>query len=364
MFGDATELNRHNHTARQPLLLSFKHEERQVDGHAITYKSKTTPFVVALGISAVALRLFAAKRIYRGISASRWAAFLGAVASAIKLIEISIRVVRKKAPSGHILLPAIIFIQLLRVGIGGASRMGLLVCGAIFEIGVLVFAIVLLRRAGARAAGSALEDHFERVFALFLPARMASLVAGEVVVLWEGLRWAGRGFRPVRVSGFGYLEQSLIAVLPIAAPVVCFAEEMMLGVLLRHQALWIRLGIVGLDIWAILYVFGIYATCQARPHQVTRESVRLEQGIFGRCEFDPVLVVEANPEPGPAQRDRDAVRLTLIGAPAVKVRLSQPVTVKRVLRGEQKFQTVVVSADDPGALCRALREAQASAIAR
>jgi hypothetical protein len=312
-------------------------------------------------VSAVALRLFASKRIFRGISAGRWAAFLGAVASAIKLVEISIRVVRKEAPKGHILLPAIIFIQLLRVSIAGASRMGLFVCAAVFEICVVVFALVLLRRAGARAPGSALEAHFERVFAQFLPERLAALVAGEVVLLWEGLHWAARRFRPLPVSGFGYLEQSFIAVLPIAAPILCIAEEIVLGVLLRHQAPWIRLSVVGVDIWAILYVFGIYATCQARPHQVTSQSVRLEQGILGRCEFDPALVVEASPEPELARKDPGAVRLTLKGSAAVKVQLSQPVTVKRMLRGEQKFSTVVVSADDPSALCRALREAQASA---
>jgi hypothetical protein len=310
------------------------------------------------------MRLFASKRIFGGISAGRWAAFLGAVASAIKLVEISIRVVRKEAPAGHILLPAIIFIQLLRVSIAGASRMGLLVCAAVFEICVVVFALVLLRRAGARAPSSTLEAHFERVFAQFLPERLAAFVAGEVVLLWEGLRWAARRFRPLPVLGFGYLEQSLIAVLPIAAPILCISEEIVLGAVLRHQALWIRLSVVGVDIWAILYVFGIYATCQARPHQVTSQSVRLEQGIFGRCEFDPALVVEANPEPELARKDPGAVRLTLKGSPVVKVQLSQRVTVKRMLRGEQKFHTLVVSADDPGALCRALRKAQASAKAR
>jgi hypothetical protein len=315
-------------------------------------------------VSAVALRLFTAKRIFRGISAGRWAASLGAVASAIKLIEILVCVVRKKAPAGHIVLPTIILIQLLRVSIAGASRIGLFACAAVFEICVLVFAVVLLRRAGPRAAGSALEDHFERVFAQFLPERLAVLVARDVVLLWEGLRWAARGFRPLPVSGFGYLEQSFIAALPIAAPILCIAEEIVLGVLLRHQALWIRLSVVGLEIWAILYVFGIYATCQARPHQVTSQSVRLEQGIFGRCEFDPALVVEASPEPELARKDPGAVRLTLKGSPAVKIQLSQPVTVKRMLRGEQKFHTLVVSADDPSGLCRALREAQASAMAR
>jgi hypothetical protein len=332
-----------------------------VDRHAGTYKSSSTPYVAVLGVSAVALRLLASKRIFRGISTGRWAASLGAVASAIKLIEISIRVVRKKAPAGHIVLPTIILIQLLRVSIAGASRIGLLVCGVVFEICVLVFAVVLLRRAGARMAGSALEDHFERVFAQFLPERLAVLVAREVVLLWEGLRWAARRFRPLPVFGFGYLEQSFIAVLPIAAPLLCIAEEIVLGVLLRHQALWIRLSVVGLEIWAILYVFGIYATCQARPHQVTSQWVRLEQGIFGRCEFDPSLLMEASPESELARKDPGVARLTLKGSPAVKIQLSEPVTVKRVWRGEQKFHTLVVSADDPTALCRALREVQGSA---
>lgn len=335
-----------------------------MDGHAITSRSRNIPYVIALMVPAVALRLFASKRIFRGISAGRWAAFLGAAASAIKLVEVSIRVVRKQVPAGHILLPAIIFIQLLRVGIGGASRVGLFVCAAVFEICVLVFAVALLRRAGTRTPGSALEDHFERVFAQFLPERLAAFVGCEVVLLWEGMRWVARRFRRLPVSGFGYLDQSLIAVLPIAAPVLCIAEEIVLAVLLRHQALWIRLSVVGIDIWAILYVFGIYATCQARPHQVASQSVRLEQGILGRCEFDPALVVEATPELEPARKDPGAVRLTLKGSPAVKVQFSQPVAVKRMLRGEQKFCTVVVSADDPIALCRALREAQAGANVR
>jgi hypothetical protein len=74
--------------------------------------------------------------------------------------------------------------------------------------------------------------------------------------------------------------------------------------------------------------------------------------------------VEATPEPEPARKDPGVVRLTLKGSPTVKVQFSQPVAVKRMLRGEQKFYTVVVSADDPIAPCRALREAQVSAKVR
>ena len=71
-----------------------------MDGHAITWKSRSTPCVTALVVSAVALWLFASKRIFRGISAGLWAASVGAVAGAIKLIEISIRVVRNEEVGG------------------------------------------------------------------------------------------------------------------------------------------------------------------------------------------------------------------------------------------------------------------------
>ncbi|HZR27925.1 MAG TPA: hypothetical protein VFA71_04030 [Terriglobales bacterium] len=326
-------------------------------------RSWTTPYVAALSTSAIALRLFAPRRILRGISGGRWAAFLGATASAIKLIEISIRVLRRQVPPGRVLLPAIFFIELLRISIAGASRVGLIVCAVAFELCLIVFAIVLLRRARTKDERWQLEDHYEHVFAQFFPGRLAAFASREVVLLWEGLRWAARGFRPSQVSGFGYLEQSFFALLPIALPILTITDEIVLGILLRHQALWIRLGVIGLDIWAILYVFGIYATCQARPHQITSSLVRLRQGIFGSCEFSPALLTEVSScsEADQARKEPGIIRLTLKGSPAVKIRLSQPVTVRQMIRGERTSQTLLVSADKPDALCHALREAQACA---
>jgi|SRR5579859_1015237 len=325
-------------------------------------RSRTTPYVSALAISAAVLRLFAPKRILRGISAGRWAAFLGAAASGIKLIEISICVLRRQLPPGRVLLPAIFFIELLRISIAGASRAGLIVCAVAFELCLIALAVALLRRTRARDGGE-LEDHYERVFVQFFPDRLAAFASRELVLLWEGLRWAARGFRSRQVSGFGYLEQSFVALLPIALPILSITDEIVLGILLRNQALWIRLGIIGLDIWAILYVFGIYATCQARPHQITNDLVHLRQGIFGSCQFSPALLTEISScsEADLARKEPGIIRLNLKGSPTVKIRLSQPVTVRQMIRGERTSQTLLISADKPDALCHALREAQANA---
>src|SRR5579859_3978808 len=139
-------------------------------------RSWTTPYVAALSTSAIALRLFAPKRILRGIPGGRWAAFLGTAASAIKLIEISIRALRREVPPGRVLLPAIFFIELLRISIAGASRAGLIVCAIAFELCLIVFALVLLRRTRARDSRwqLQLEDHYEHVFVQFFPNRLAA----------------------------------------------------------------------------------------------------------------------------------------------------------------------------------------------
>src|SRR5579859_4741570 len=322
-----------------------------------------TTYVAALSTSAIALRLFAPKRILRGIPGGRWAAFLGTAASAIKLIEISIRALRREVPPGRVLLPAIFFIELLRISIAGASRAGLIVCAIAFELCLIVFAIVLLRRARTKDERWQLEDHYEHVFAQFLPGRLAAFASRELVLLLEGLRWAARGFRLTEVSGFGYLEQSFVAMLPIALPILSISDEIVLGVLLRHQALWIRLSVIGFDIWAILYVFGIYATCQARPHQITHDTVRLRQGIFSSCEFSPALLAEISScsQTDQARKEPGIIRLNLKGSPTVKIRLRQPVVVRQMIRGERTSQTLLISADKPDALCHALREAQANA---
>jgi hypothetical protein len=324
--------------------------------------ASTTPFVSALTVPAIALRLFAAKRIWRGISGGRWAAFLGTTASGIKLIEIVIRAFRREVPAGRVLLPAIIFIELLRISIAGASRAGLIVCAVGFELCLVALAIALLRRARTRESRGELEEHFERVFTQFLPGRLAGFASRELVLLWEGMRWMARGFRSRPVSGFGYLEQSFVAMLPIALPVLSVTDEIVLQILLHHQPLWLRLGIIGLDVWVILYVFGIYATCQARPHQITNDSVRLRQGIFSSCEFSPALLSEVSScsEAEPAPKGPTIVRLTLKGSPAVKIRLNQPVAVRHMMRGERMAETLLVSADEPEALCRALRIAALS----
>ena len=323
---------------------------------------KSTPYLGGLTVSAIALRIFAPKRVFRGISGGRWAAFLGAAASGVKLLELSIRAFRREIPVGRVLLPAILFVELLRISLAGASRAGLIVCATVFEACLIVFALTLLRRAG-KSEHAELEDHYQKVFAQFLPQRAAAFAACELVLLWEGLRWAARGFRRRPVSGFGYLEQSLVAMLPILLPIVSIGDEIVLGAFLSNQALWLRLGVVGLDLWAILYVFGIYATCQSRTHKISHESIRLYQGIFGRCEFAPSLLAEFFPcSPSDLPRkEPGTARLALKGAPVVRIRLTQPVTVRRMLGRDRTSQVLLVSADDPAALCRALREAQAPA---
>jgi hypothetical protein len=322
-------------------------------------RSSVVNYVVGTAAgSAVALRVFAGKRLLRGIPGSRLAAVLGTAASGLKLAHTCVLVARKELPPGRILLPTIFFVELLRISLGQTSRAAMIATVFAFEVLVVAYAVVLIRRLGAAAQGTEMEVHYQRVFRLFLPDGIALLLAHELLTLSAGLRWAARGFRTNPVPGFSYTQQSTLRMLPVLLPLITLGDEIVFGVLLRHQAAWIRVGIVALDLWAILWLFGFYATLQARPHLIEKDRVLFRVGAVHYCEFDPALVISATPfsEYLTRQQRKNFGCLTVSGTPTVKVQLREPVVVHRLGRADLVFDTLLVAADDPSGLCRNLMQ--------
>jgi hypothetical protein len=322
-------------------------------------RSSAVNYVVgAAGGSAVALRVFAGKRLIHGIPGGRLAAFLGTAASGLKLAQTCVLVARREVPPGRILLPAIVFIELLRISLGQTSRAAMIATVFAFEVLVIAYAAVLIRRLGAAAQGTDMEVHYQRVFRLFLPDGIAVLLAHELLTLWAGIGWAARGFRTNPAAGFSYTQQSTMRMLPLIVPLITLGDEIVLGVLLRHQAAWIRLGVIVLDLWAIVWVFGLYATLQARPHLIEPDRVLFRVGAVQYCEFDPTLVASAVPfnEYLTRKQRKSFGCLTVNGTPTVKVQLREPAVVHRLGRADQSFDTLLVAADDPSALCRNLMQ--------
>ena len=319
-------------------------------------KSVVNPIVGLAAGSAIATRIFAGKKLIRGIPGSRLAAFVGMGASGLKLVHTCILVARKELPAGRIFLPAIIFIELLRISLGQTNRAGMLIAVFTFEILVIAFAVKQVRQLTADADGTPKEIHYQRVFSLFLPESIAAFLACELLTLWAGICWAARGFRAIPVTGFSYAQQSTVRMLPLLIPVVSIGDEIVLGVLLRHQAAWIRIGVIALDLWALLWAFGLYATFQARPHLIDEKHVLLRIGMLAACDFDPALVVSAAPfheDLSRTERKRFGC-LTTHGTPAVKVQLREKVAVHRMFGNDLTYDTLLVATDNPGEFCRTL----------
>jgi hypothetical protein len=325
--------------------------------HSSAQSRSTTPAVATLAIASVAVRVFGRKLASRGVDAVRWSAGLGALAAAIKLIEICWRVHRRQLPLTRTLLPALIVIELLRIATGSSSRFGLLVVVGAFELALMAYAIWVLR-SQPLIGGEELDERLERVFALFIPERVAELAAKEVTLLWEGLRWAASGFRCPSVEGFGYVEQSLFAMLPLLIPMASVGDEIAVGILARNASVWIRTAIIVVDIWAILWSFGMYVTFRKRPHVIRDGHACLRRGLLGRCDFSLDRVVEANVTNEDDRRRGDAstANLSLKGSPQVHIHFASSVVVKRFAREPRACDALLVSADDPAALCRALKQ--------
>lgn len=311
------------------------------------YSSVATGAGVAVLVVALLARLAFPSRIFLGIPAATWGAALALGVSAIALARVAVNAVRRHLPASRLLVPLLAVLELIRLLQGSTSRSAMLAAIAAAEVALIAAAIVYLRFAGV-TTGSQVEpeQRLARVLEWFLPQRVASLVACEVVVLWLGVKWIAAGFRLPNVPGFDYVEGSTAQLLlPVVVPVLCVLESVAWEILAHGRWPRVELALGVLDVWGILWCFGAYVAFKTRPHSISSGSVRLRRGIFGECIFPPDAIEDI--ENGPdelAPHPKGVGRLEMKGLPSLMLRFREPVQVTSYFRGPQRFHRVVVSA--------------------
>ena len=314
---------------------------------------------VVVLLFALFLRIYAAQKTWHGISGSRWSLYLTLAICFLRLAMILLDVSAGKAPWGRILFPALIILLLARVAAGTSSRLQGQIIGAALELALIAgaAAFVIFRWKRYRSVPH-LEDVFEDIFFQFLPGNISRFAAREMVLLWEGLRFCFRGFRSVPAAGFGYVEQSYIKMLPLLI-VIGLLTEGLAYELLAHNHPLLRLVMHVIEVWAVLWCFGMYATMKSRPHTISDQRVHLRCGVFSSCEFDPYLLLDVQQDDSYDLPPRKEVaRMIVKGGPKLQVHLKEPVTVRRMMSGPQSFNRLMVSADDPAAFRQALINAR------
>ncbi len=317
-------------------------------------------FCLAALLLAFLTRLFFGQTTLAGLSGARWAVFLVLAICFIRLAMLLGEVLSRKASWGRLLLPALVALELLRVASGAASRVQQQIFVVTLEMAFLIGAVLLVAvRWKKYRSVEHLEDVFEDIFNRFLPLGLSRLAARELVLLWEGLRWCLRGFRLQTPPGFGYVEQSYIKMLPLLIVMGLLTEGVAYEILMHKHPL-VRMMIHIVEVWAVLWCFGLYATMKLRPHQIGPELVRLRCGLLSSCEFNPRLLLDVEPESGdsPLPKMQDMARITAKGTPRLQLRLREPIAVQRMFSKPKPFDRILVSADDPMAFRAALLAAK------
>ena len=287
-----------------------------------------------------------------------WGGALLSLVTLAATVRLAIRAWTRSVPYTRLLLPGILIVEGLAPLLHVRSR-GVLLAGtmAVFEAGVLGFAFWALRRAAKSAAPSTPEERLAGVFEAFLPPALARVMACELVLAGASLRFVFGGARKAPPPGHSYhVNASLRAVLPVL-PLLLGVDFMAVHAMIPASMGWLQAVHAAVVVYSAMWVVGLYALLRNRPHVVERSGLRFHGPFFASIAVDPSLVkgVALVEEP----RRVGAHRLAVTGTPVVEITLERAIA-RRGLSGRvTESDRILVSADDPGGLKRAVEEAKA-----
>jgi len=165
------------------------------------------------------------------------------------------------------------------------------------------------------------------------------------------------GFKARKRAGFDHASASVFGALPVIVLVMGPGDLFLFRAILRIQNPLVDLALVAVDVWSILWLYGIYVTMQERPHAIEGDGVRVHKGIL-KSAMIPLSAIRGTRclAAGSFTRAdlRGGMRLTVPGAPCVRLDLWERVAVKRAWGKDSKAQTVFVSASDAEGFVREL----------
>ncbi len=282
---------------------------------------------------------------------------------ALRIVAMALAWRRSELPGTRLLLPGILLVEGLGLTLAGremAATSLKMATAAALEILFIVLAARALRQARARPHAWP-EETLTEAFLAFVPPKAARMIALEAVVLGSSFRFLFGGFRKPTPPGFSHhLESTLRAILP-ALPLMIPGDLLLVHTLMGRFPSWTRGLVHFLDLYALAWLLGLYATLKARPHQVNSERVDLHMGILGGLSFERSSLKSAlrlqEFEDRAALRAfaRGAHRLVRPGTPLVELQFHEPVSAVGLLGTPgPALSRVIVSVDDPHGFIAAL----------
>ncbi len=203
------------------------------------------------------------------------------------------------------------------------------------------------------------EDYLTRAYTRIADPRVARFLAIETTVMGAALRFLTGGFRQPLPAGFGFTKTASDLPMLLALPVFLIPTAIAIDIVIP-QAQWPwRVLDDFVNLYAILWGVGLYATFRKRPHRIVDGTLYLALGVFRAAEIPLAHIAAArvtrtnfDPRAWSRQHRADGLSFALEGTPVVVFDLAVPLV--RSHRGEDRaIACVAVSCDDAFALARA-----------
>ncbi|HEU4952548.1 MAG TPA: hypothetical protein VFT46_11390 [Holophagaceae bacterium] len=284
---------------------------------------------------------------------------------ALRTLMLAVRAAQGRLPWTRLLVPAALLVEGLGLRFGavpGAWKALKAGTALVLELGLLALMAHRFWRLPLEP-GVLPEDHLAKPLEAFLSPRLARILALEVVLLGSALRFLAGGWRRPDPPGFSYHRSSAFAAILPALPLLVVGDLVLVEVLLRSVAPWIRLLVHALDAYGVLWVLGLWASFRARPHRIEGDVLHLHKGLLSRAEIPLSAIQRVGPVPrfdddwARLRFHRGALAFQAPGAPDLVLDLDRPAAAVGLLGPGRPKARVVLSADDLPALRSALEGA-------
>jgi hypothetical protein len=269
-------------------------------------------------------------------------------------------------------LPVLVIANVALLVSGVLDAQVALVMGFALEAAIAAIVVYNVTRAVRRfrrdrAAELDVERALEEGLEVFVPRRVARLVALEPRLWYYLARWLFRR-RELREGEYGYNKRSMIGAL-VAIVVVSAPVELLLAELLIPWPV-VKWVVGSAAVYGALWLAGVVVSMRVLPHRLEGDGLRINYGLLasGFVAYEYIEAVEAGRFRLPGGASEGLVvpkggEVAYVGAGGradVMLRLREPVRLKRLVSDTGPVRTIYLAADDRAGLVEALRERSGS----
>ena len=213
-----------------------------------------------------------------------------------------------------------------------------------------------------RRAGADIWDALTDGLTVFVPRPIARVIALEPRIWVSLFVWLLRRPRP-NATTFPYAANSVIGILTIAilfsAPV-----EMLLAELLVPWG-WLRLVLIVLEIYTIVWLLGFGASLSVLPHRLTSDALILHYGLLLDVPLPYANIATITYERRSSMNGREGhhfvaqrceLALVVGGMTNVRVTLYEAQTFMGIMRRTPPVQTILLKVNEPEGFVAAVAE--------